>query len=200
MKYLLAKSYDTNKYSDSPPDYALLTQHSRDVVTACGALACVVGRTTLHNAGLNTEDFEKFRLSLRTNGWIQDLGKASSHFQEMITTAPQIRQLLRHETISGILIWSEPRLQEWLLPLSDIILLSVWGAIGHHRKFDERTMAENSMALKVHISHEDFREILVDMSNDLGLPVPPRCAICRQLNRSESYRTILKIVKRILLM
>jgi CRISPR-associated endonuclease/helicase Cas3 len=36
---LLAKSYDRGKYGESPPDYALLRQHSRDVAEACDALA-----------------------------------------------------------------------------------------------------------------------------------------------------------------
>lgn len=175
MDRLLAKSYDRKKHGDSPPDYALLTQHSRDVAAACNALAITVGRTALFNAGLDDEAFENFRLVLRANGWMQDLGKASSHFQEMVTDAPQIKQLVRHETISGMLMWLEPRLREWLAPLPELLFTtSVWGAIGHHRKFDERTTPENSLPLTVKVSHEDFATILSEMSADLGLGEPPR--------------------------
>jgi CRISPR-associated endonuclease/helicase Cas3 len=78
MKRLLAKSYDREKHGNSPPDYALLTQHSHDVANACDALAFAVGRTALHNAGLNLAEFERFRLTLRAHGWIQDLGAATS--------------------------------------------------------------------------------------------------------------------------
>src|SRR2546423_13495764 len=148
MKRLLAKSYDRQKHSDSPPDYALLTHHSRDVAAACDALALTVGHTALFNAGLDSAAFERFRLTLRANGWMQDLGKASSHFQEMVTGEPQIRQLVRHETISGILMWLEPRLRGWLSPLPELeFTASGWGAMGHHRKFDEQTSPGNCLAL-----------------------------------------------------
>ncbi|HEX8494402.1 MAG TPA: CRISPR-associated helicase Cas3' [Pyrinomonadaceae bacterium] len=175
MSRLLAKSYDRKRYGDTPPDYALLTQHSRDVAAACSALALIVGRVALFNAGLDEDDFEKFRLALRASGWMQDLGKASSHFQEMVTSEPQIRQLVRHETISGLLIWLEPQLREWLSSLPEMMFTaSVWGAMGHHRKFDEQTSPDNCLPLTVKVAHEDFATILAEMSADLGLGQPPR--------------------------
>ena len=175
VRRLLAKHYDRNKHGASPPGYALLSQHSRDVATACDALANVLGRIALFNAEIDIGAFDHFRLMLRTNGWIQDLGKVSSHFQEMVTTAPQIRQLLRHETISVMLVWLEPRLRSWLLSIPERVLrVAVWGAIGHHRKFDEQTSPEKVLPLAVHVSHQDFAEILSDMSVDLKLPPPPR--------------------------
>ena len=174
MKRLLAKSYDRRRHGEAPPDYALLTQHSRDVAVACNALSLVVGRATLFNAGLDDDDFQDFSLALRANGWMQDLGKASSHFQEMVTGEPQIRQLVRHETISGILMWLEPRLRAWLSPLPEkIFVASVWGAVGHHRKFDEQTSPGNCLALTVKIAHDDFATILAEMSSDLELGQPP---------------------------
>lgn len=174
MKRLLAKSYDREKHGDSPPDYALLTQHSRDVANACDALAIAVGRTALHNAELDLAEFERFRSTLRANGWIQDLGKASSHFQQMVSGDQQIRQLVRHETISGMLMLLDDRFRKWLAPHTEIILASVWGAMGHHRKFDESTSPEQTTALTVHVAHEDFSQILADMSVSLGLSAPPQ--------------------------
>ncbi|MBA3243449.1 MAG: CRISPR-associated endonuclease Cas3'', partial [Acidobacteria bacterium] len=174
MKPLLAKSYDREKHRNLPPDYALLTQHSRDVANACDALAIAVGRTALHNAELDLAEFERFRLTLRANGWIQDLGKASSHFQQMVSGDQQIRQLVRHETISGMLMLLDDRFRKWLAPLSETILASVWGAMGHHRKFDESTAPEQTTALTVHVAHEDFSQILADMSESLGLSAPPQ--------------------------
>lgn len=174
MKRLLAKSYDRDKHGYSPPDYALLTQHSRDVANACEALAFAVGHTAMHNAGLDPSEFEKFRLTLRANGWIQDLGKANSHFQQMVSGDPQIRQLVRHETISGMLMLLDERFRKWLSPLSETILASVWGAMGHHRKFDESTSPEQTKALTVHVAHEDFSQILADMNENLGLSAPPQ--------------------------
>jgi len=170
---LLAKSYDQRKYGKTPPDYALLTQHSRDVAMACDALACAVGTLALSNAGLSPALFERFRRTLRANGWIQDLGKAGSHFQEMVTSQPQLQQLMRHETFSGIFIWLDERLRQWLSPLSETLLMTVWGAMGHHRKFDERTTPKQSGALTMHVAHPDFAQILSEMSVDLGLEAPP---------------------------
>ena len=171
---LLAKSYDRSKYGGPPPDYALLRQHSGDVARACDALSQAVGGIALYNAGLSEELSEPFRKTLRANGWIQDLGKASSHFQEMVSGVTEIRQLLRHETISVLLLWNEPRLREWLTPLSKYLLPAIWGAAGHHRKFDERTVPEQVSALTVRVSHLDFLGTLEDISRDLNLPVPPR--------------------------
>lgn len=174
MNRLLAKSYNREKHGDSPPDYALLTQHSLDVATACNALAFSVGRVALLNAGLDEGNFDNFRMSLRLNGWMQDLGKASSHFQEMVGGQQRIRQLVRHETISGMLVWLIPRLREWLSPLPELTFaMSVWGAMGHHRKFDEGTSPENCLPLTVKTAHQDFATILAEMSRDLGLGAPP---------------------------
>ena len=125
------------------------------------------------NAALSPALFARFHLTLRANGWLQDLGKASSHFQDMVTSKPQIKQLMRHETISGLLIWLDDRLRQWLAPLSETLLMAVWGAMGHHRKFDERTTPEQCLPLTVHVAHPDFTAILSEMSADLELEAPP---------------------------
>lgn len=109
---LLAKSYRSAQPDDPPPDFALLLQHSRDVATACRALAAATGATALGCADLPASEFDRFQRPLIANGWIQDLGKASSHFQQMVSGESQIIQMLRHETISGLLIWLEPKLRD----------------------------------------------------------------------------------------
>jgi CRISPR-associated endonuclease/helicase Cas3 len=177
MDPLLAKSYDRNRHKDSPPSYALLTQHSRDVASACDALASIVGRVALHNAGLSEEFFEDFQVALRINGWMQDLGKASDHFQKMVANPFEARkQLMRHEVISGTLFWNDSLpLARWFngLPLSSPIrLASLWGAIGHHRKFDEETRPEYCNRLKVRVTHDDFKAILTEMSGSLKVSPP----------------------------
>src|SRR5262245_37454124 len=173
-KRLLAKSYDRATHGDAPPDYALLLQHSRDVAAACKSLTTSSGKTSLLCAGLNHNVFNRFQRALVANGWIQDIGKASSHFQQMVSGETQIIQLLRHETISGMLIWLEPKLRDWLEPLSEVLLITLWGAIGHHRKFDAQTAPQQIGSLVVHVNHEDFAAILQDMSDDLQLDEPPR--------------------------
>lgn len=172
-KRLLAKSYGWKNYSDTPPDYALLLQHSRDVAEACKALAASAGRVALKCSNLDLEAYDRFHRALVANGWIQDLGKASSHFQAMVRGESQIIQLLRHETISGLLVWFEPKLRDWLEPLSDVLLISLWGAMGHHRKFEERTAPKQVGNLVVHIAHDDFAAILREMGDDLQLKDSP---------------------------
>ena len=54
MKPLLAKSYNKTNYPNYPPDYALLTQHSRDVAEACSTLADVVGKIGLRLTSLKS--------------------------------------------------------------------------------------------------------------------------------------------------
>lgn len=177
MNPLLAKSYDHQRHKDGPPSYALLTQHSRDVAVACDALSSIVGRVALRNAGLNEELFEDFQVALRINGWMQDLGKASDHFQEMVANPFEARkQLMRHEVISGTLFWNDSLpLAHWFngLPLSfPLRVASLWGAIGHHRKFDEDTKPEYCNRLKVSVTHDDFKAILREMSASLKVNPP----------------------------
>lgn len=170
---LLAKSYEQKRHGTVPPDYALLGRHTSDVVAACDALAETVGRNALVNAGVSLDRFDRFRLLLKINGWIQDLGKANSHFQLMVTSEPQITQLVRHETLSAILVMLEPRMKEWLSPHAEGLLASVWGAAGHHRKFDERTLPQQASPMTLYAAHSDFASILADMRTDLMLSPPP---------------------------
>lgn len=171
---LLAKSYNRKLYPDCPPDYALLLQHSRDVAAACKALAKVAGTAAIFSAGLDAEMIDSFAITLLANGWSQDLGKANSHFQTMVTEQPEFRQLLRHEVISGLLLFQDERLQDWFAPLEDIKLAALWGAMGHHRKFDLGTQASPIIpSLTVHVTHKDFQAIIREMAADLGLGTPP---------------------------
>jgi CRISPR-associated endonuclease/helicase Cas3 len=73
-----------------------------------------------------------------------------------------------------MLMLLDERFRKWLSPLSETILASVWGAMGHHRKFDESTTPEQRAALTVHVAHEDFSQILADMNASLGLSAPPQ--------------------------
>ncbi|MEL6440844.1 MAG: CRISPR-associated helicase Cas3' [Cyanobacteria bacterium J06621_8] len=174
---LLAKSYQITKYPKQPPDYALLTQHESDVAQACKALATNVGKAAVFNAGLNPQIIDDFDLALRANGWIQDTGKSSSHFQSMVKGESITQQLLRHETISSILFLQNDQLRQWIDDerLNKIKLIAIWGAIGHHRKFDYSTSANTLLpSLTVYVTHPDFQMILEEMGKDLELAEPPR--------------------------
>lgn len=173
MKILLAKSYDSKRYTE-PPKYALLTQHSHDVASACKALAEISGCIALKNAEIENEK-SNFDRILLANGWLQDLGKASSHFQEMLTNNG-VTQLIRHETISGLIATLDD-FQKWLEPLGKLKVCAIWGAMGHHRKFDAGTKPNQVQPLILHCAQSDnpdFHAILEEMSRDLGLGNPPQ--------------------------
>lgn len=177
MSRLLAKSYDRKKHPHEPPSYALLVQHSRDVATACNELARTAGHVALFNAGFDEESFPNFQTALRVNGWLQDLGKASDHFQEMVEHPfDSHKQMMRHETISGLLLWlKDSPLARWFANLTLPVALrraAWWGATGHHRKFHEDTKPERCSALTVRVTHEDFQTILAEMSKSLNVTLP----------------------------
>ncbi len=169
---LLAKSFTGPR--DVPPVHALLTQHSRDVADACRALARVVGPQALHAAGLPAGMLDRFARTLRADGWMQDLGKANDQFQAMVAGQPEITQLLRHEAISGLLAWRHAPLRAWLDELGADLAIALWGAVGHHRKFDESQAPAVAAASTIYTAHEDFRAILEGMAEDLGIGPPPR--------------------------
>lgn len=174
MKRLLAKSYNQKEHP-KPPEFALLTRHSRDVADACRALAAISGDIALNNAEIWDMHLD-FERTLRATGWLEDLGKCSSHFSEMLSGGDGF-QLLRHETISGILAYFDEQFQTWLEPLGKFKIVAIWGAMGHHRKFDEKTTPYQGLPLILHISqsdNQDFNAILEEMAVDLELGNPPQ--------------------------
>ena len=169
---LLAKSFHGPR--DAPPDHALLTQHSRDVAQSCRALSRVAGPAALRAAGLSEALLDRFTRALCADGWMQDIGKANEHFQAMVGGQPEITQLLRHEAISGLLVWQHAPLRAWLDTLGDDLKVALWGAVGHHRKFDESLAPALVAPSTIYTAHEDFKTILDGMAEDLGLGPPPR--------------------------
>lgn len=173
---LLAKSYD-KKYKE-PPLYALLERHTLDVVEAGEKLVKAIGDIAFTCADLNTDDLADFALALKANCFVQDLGKANSDFDKMIS-APlglHLPQLLRHEAISGLLLTCEP-LKGWFAQLlrgsKTLHYAALWGAIGHHRKYHRGTTPNNdSPKLTVFTTHDDFKSLLEMMGAQLNLGQP----------------------------
>lgn len=172
-KPLLAKSYSLKKCSAEPPQYALLTKHSRDVAEACGTLADIVGKIGLEVLGLKRKiPLNQLKIELKASGWLQDLGKVSSHFQEMVSGESNMSQLLRHETVSGLLALNEDLpFREWLSSkfCEKSLLTITWAAMGHHRKLCKGTKPKEALPLTADISHPDFISIIQEMGQDLGL-------------------------------
>lgn len=170
---LLAKSYRGSANCVDPPRFASLLEHSRDVPMCGKTLFEVVGDDALIAMGLPPERRALLRSALIANGWVQDTGKANSHFEQLVTTNPQISQLLRHEHISAVLFHCYEPLRSWFSALpEDLRTYALWGAVGHHRKFGIDTKPRSG-TVQVYLSHPDFRQILGEMAADLGLGPPP---------------------------
>jgi CRISPR-associated endonuclease/helicase Cas3 len=184
-KNLLAKSF---RNSVSPPAYALLTNHSRDVADAGDALLKAIGQRAISNAGLPGSMWEPLAKSTRLNFWLQDLGKANSHFLAMVESNPEFDQILRHEAISG-LIAKWPPIRDWLESSygPDSLYPALWAAVGHHRKFGgDYLKAKLSPPAEVYLGHPDFRTILSDMAERLGLDINHLGALPRILTIGSS--------------
>ncbi|MGH9961804.1 MAG: CRISPR-associated helicase/endonuclease Cas3, partial [Pyrinomonadaceae bacterium] len=159
----------------TPPPYALLERHTRDVAKAGEILLNAVGRIAFDCTALDPAAFEEFTLALKANCYLQDFGKANSHFHEMLYNSGFI-QLIRHEALSGLLFTREP-LRKWFaqLPVRETLqLAALWGAMGHHRKFHRDSRPESQMpAANVFVSHDDFKSMLKSMKEDLGFECDP---------------------------
>jgi len=172
---LLAKSYDRKKWPQGPPPFALLTQHSRDVAEAAAALVDQVGAAALANAELPSSTLSRLRQAVVLSAWEQDLGKISDQYQAMVNGNPSQTQLLRHETISG-LIATLDEFRSWFQAIDrHVFYPALWGAIGHHRKFSDRHWRpKDASPTRIHLDHKDFRAILCDMARglaDVGIPL-----------------------------
>ena len=173
---LLAKSYDRKKWPDEPPALALLTQHSRDVAEAATALVGQVGAAALANAQLPSSMLTRLRQAVILNAWEQDLGKANNHYGAMVDGNPSQTQLLRHETISG-LITTMHEFRSWFQAIDrEVFYPALWGAMGHHRKFSDRHwQPKDASPTRIHLDHKDFAAILSDMARGLaevGISLP----------------------------
>jgi len=171
VQRLLAKSYPGVAHGAEPPRRALLVEHSRDVALACRTLADVVGAAALDAAGLAANDLPRFTRILCACGWMQDIGKANSHFAAMVGGDFARAQLIRHEAVSMLLFTRTP-LRQWLAPLGDGALAAIWGAVGHHRKFCAGTRPSICPDVTVFSTHPDLRTVLADMGRDLALGPP----------------------------
>lgn len=170
---LLAKSFEPGEYPDGPPSFALLTQHSRDVARVARALGDRYGALALAAMSLPATLLPALSRALVACGWMQDIGKCNSHFQEMVGGNANRAQLLRHEAISLLLFSREP-LRGWISSFEEGSI-ALWAAAGHHRKFDRGISARDDCTpMRVCVSHSDLQAILDEMGRDLSLGAAPR--------------------------
>lgn len=140
MKYsrLLAKTSPTNGFNT---DSIYLDVHLQDVYIAAKKILSATGCSQLNAAGLSLEEYySRFEKIVLVSAAIHDIGKANSHFQEMINGSRNIKvhpQGIRHEWVSVYILQV---LESWLSPLfasnpEDYQILK-WVVAGHHPKFN----------------------------------------------------------------
>ena len=116
-----------------------------------------------------------YRILLAAALW-HDLGKANDHFLRMLGGQRDIRQGLRHETVS-LLLALHPILTDWLRTAfgsDEEWHLFLWAIAGHHRKNWRDFPPDGSgPRLTVHTAHPDFAACLVQVAGALQLPPPP---------------------------
>ena len=92
----------------------------------------------------------------------------------MVEGHPEFAQVLRHEAISGLIVMQEP-MRSWLIESGyelDTLYPALWAAVGHHRKFGgDYLKARQSHPAEIFLGHRDFRAILAEMSERLGLDI-----------------------------
>jgi CRISPR-associated endonuclease/helicase Cas3 len=125
--------------------------------------------------------WEHLDRAARLSFWLQDLGKANSHFLAMLEGNPVFTQILRHEAISGLIVMQTP-IRSWLIEQGyelDTLFPALWSAVGHHRKFGGSDSAghgyltpRTAPPADVYLDHPDFRAILSEMANRLRIKPP----------------------------
>jgi CRISPR-associated endonuclease/helicase Cas3 len=114
-----------------------LLGHLQDVYVAALRILDATGEDQLHALGLDSQVyFPRFRRCVLLAAAVHDIGKANSHFQDMITGKRNILQNpqgLRHEWVTVLMLQS---LKIWLLPAvggneTDFAIVA-WAVAGHH--------------------------------------------------------------------
>jgi CRISPR-associated endonuclease/helicase Cas3 len=198
FKRLLAKS---------PPDpwhgAASFVGHSAAVMRSAEVLLEKLDRTIIRQLELEC-DRDRFAATVRLGTYLHDWGKANQHFQVMVRLkrsqnyrndrerkqqtklkkfwqSINQRQMLRHETLSGILALKCSDLRTWLESCPDAdLMVAVLAAMGHHLKLGgKRGQALDEIAkipdgtgseLEIYANHDNFTALLNLGINRLNLP------------------------------
>lgn len=198
FKRLLAKS---------PPNpwhgAASFVGHSAAVMRSAEVLLEKLDRTIIQQLGLEC-DRDRFAATVRLGTYLHDWGKANQHFQVMVRlkqlpncrddrerNQQQVlqkfwqsihqRQMLRHETLSGILALKCSGFRTWLERCPDAnLMVAVLAAMGHHLKLGGKRgqpldeIAEipdgTGSELKIYTDHDNFTALLNLGINRLNLP------------------------------
>jgi len=160
----------------SPGEGQTLLGHTKNVVQAMVVLSKSLAK---HIQALTDGEIElaAWRDCSLAAAWLHDLGKANSHFQEMIRN-PNIRQGIRHETL-GIVVIAD-LLADWLKSFWERhppwFQAAVYVAVaGHHLKFPDQQKRSGHEIIFLG-SHPELQSCLALGGNLLQLVHPPKLA------------------------
>jgi CRISPR-associated endonuclease/helicase Cas3 len=175
---LLAKSALRGEHTPSH----FLPGHLRDVYQAAEQLLACTADEQLKAVGLDNSHRARLERIVLLASAAHDLGKANSHFMEMITGKRDgLPQGLRHEWVS-LLVLTEC-LRDWLIPAvggSELDWqIALWAVAGHHPAYDRPSpprlfVVGGGKELVVWLGHEDFRACLGQFREWFGLDEPPK--------------------------
>lgn len=145
-----------------------LGEHSAAVRDAAEALFGArqrpsrLGREWLRFFGLAADRFEAFLLNLKLAALFHDLGKANDRFQASLRR--QGEQAIRHEHLSGLLLWREP-MRSWLERRREFgvdVEVVTSAVISHHLKANHvefaKRLIEGDPRFTVFASAPDFAD------------------------------------------
>jgi len=176
---LLAK---TPQKRDDPQHEETLLGHSQNVVES---FECMFG-----NAGNPTrlteqwlrffklEGSEQFLVNGLAACILHDIGKANSGFQEAIKH-PANTQVIRHEHLSGLLLWL-PEIRQWLASVPDLDTeIVVSSVIGHHLRAKPDSFAKKLTPdrNRFQVYPDGIREVMEHFSSRLQADSPPEKCI-----------------------
>lgn len=184
LQRLRAKSGDGSHASE------FLSQHSTDVFLAAQRILNATAAEQLLALGLPIDQYrDRLCRIVSVAAVAHDLGKANSHFQEMLYGLRDIRgnpQGLRHEWVTLLML---RQLREWLLPApngsSVDFAIVEWAIVGHHPAVDHASPPRTNprgagLEIVLLMGHDDYRAALIRIASLLGLTSLPDCAMMRR--------------------
>ncbi len=147
-------------------DSLLLSVHLHDVHQAANEVLCCTGADQLEAIGLSPRvHLERLRRIVLLAAALHDLGKANDHFQRMLRSPAGVRQGLRHEWVT-LLIIQRPGWRSWLHEAvaeeTDLDLVE-WAIAGHHPAWGRASppqrpdpQAGAGSTIRVLQGHDDF--------------------------------------------
>jgi len=195
MPSLLAKSTRTGR------EDVTIKQHLLDTYEACSWI--FKGRILKNWCRGFRIQSKYWLMNLQIACIAHDLGKANSHFQEMVSRKRTLPQGIRHEHISALIL-SDPKILDWLRANPNLDVEAIISAVGgHHLKTppmngqDDWTDNVDPGDIQFYLGDAQIADSLQEIAKVADLPRPPPLSDSKwdtswEDIRIKSYRSITK--------